>query len=74
MLRLKITRVGESAALILPAEVLDRLHATQGDTVCLKESPGGFELTMEAVAFDAEMAAAREVMNQYSGALRKLAE
>jgi len=44
-LKLKITRIGNSAGLVLPREALQRLNAAQGDTVFLTESPDGFRIT-----------------------------
>ena len=42
MLALKITKVGNSAGLLLPKEALAKLRVEQGDTVYLTETPDGF--------------------------------
>ena len=45
MLTLKLTTIGNSVGVVLPKEVLDRLHVEKGDKVYLTESPDGFRLT-----------------------------
>ena len=41
MLKLKIRRVGNSAGVVLPKEVLSRLDVENGDEVFLTETEGG---------------------------------
>ena len=45
MLALKITKVGNSAGLLLPREALAKLRVEQGDTVYLTETPDGFRIS-----------------------------
>lgn len=74
MLELKVTSVGNSAALILPKEALKKLQVGKGDRLFLIESPDGFTLT----SYDPEVAEAlelaREAMGKYRNALRELAK
>jgi antitoxin component of MazEF toxin-antitoxin module len=46
MTPVKLIPVGDSAALVLPEEMLARLNWRLGDTVILKERPNGYSLTM----------------------------
>ncbi len=70
---LKITRIGNSAGIILPKEVLAHLGAGVGETLSLVTTPGGIELRTEEPEFEAQMAVAREVMARRKRALRELA-
>jgi len=71
---LKITKVGNSAGVVLPKELLARLNAQVGDTLSVVFTPRGFELSAAEPDFDAQMAAAREVMARRKRALRELAK
>jgi putative addiction module antidote len=71
---LKITKVGNSAAVILPKELLAQLEVAVGDMVAVNRTPRGIELTAPESDFDAQMAAARDVMARRKRALRELAK
>lgn len=71
---LKITRIGNSAGIILPKEVLTQLGAEVGETLSVVTTPRGIELSVEEPDFEAQMAAAREVMVRRRRALRELAK
>ena len=71
---LKITRIGNSAGIILPKELLAQLGAEVGETLSVVTTPRGIELSVEEPDFDAQMAAAREVMARRKRALRELAK
>ena len=70
----KIIKVGNSAAVILPKRDLERLQAGVGDMVTKVETATGFELKPYDADFDAQMAAARDVMARRKRALRELAK
>jgi putative addiction module antidote len=74
MLKVKVTTVGNSVGVVLPKEVLTRLHVAKGDTLCVTETPDGIELSPYAADFEADMTAARKVMRRYRNALRELAK
>jgi putative addiction module antidote len=74
MLALKISRVGNSAALLLPKEALAKLRVEQGDTVYLTEAPDGYRITTYEPDFDRQMKLARRVMRKYKNTLRELAK
>jgi putative addiction module antidote len=71
---LKIQKIGNSAGVILPKELLAHLHVEVGQTVSVSRTPQGIELRAPDADFDAQMAAAREVMVRRRRALRELAK
>lgn len=71
---LKITKIGNSAGVILPKELLAHLHVGVGETLSVVVTPRGIELSPAEPDFDAQMAAAREVMQRRKRALRELAK
>ena len=73
MLTLKITKVGNSAGLLLPREALAKLRVEQGDTVYLTETPDGFRITPYDPEFERQMTLARKLMRKHRRALRELA-
>ena len=44
-MRLKVTAIGNSAGVILPKELLARLHVEKGDELFALETPDGVRLT-----------------------------
>jgi putative addiction module antidote len=73
-MELKIKKIGNSAGVILPKELLAHLDAGIGDTVSVAKTVRGIELAPPDADFDAQMAAAREVMQRRKRALRELAK
>jgi len=71
---LKITKIGNSAGVILPKELLAHLKAEVGEMLSVVVTPRGIELTAPEPDFDAQMAAARAVMARRKRALRELAK
>lgn len=71
---IKIIKVGNSAGVILPKEVLARLRVELGDELSVTEVPGGISLVRHDPDFEAQMKAAREVMARRRNALRELAK
>ncbi|MBP7951880.1 MAG: AbrB/MazE/SpoVT family DNA-binding domain-containing protein [Sphingorhabdus sp.] len=71
---LKIVKIGNSAGIVLPKELLDDLGVTQGDQLTTSKTDAGIELRPFEAGFEAQMAAAREVMARRKRALRELAK
>lgn len=71
---LKLIKIGNSTGVILPKEILARLHVAQGDELNLTETPTGIELRASDGDFDAQMDVARAVMANRRRALRELAK
>lgn len=74
MTTLKITTVGNSAGVVLPKDVLQRLRVDKGDVLYVVETPNGVELTAYNPEFAAQMEAAEQVMREDRDALRRLGE
>ena len=72
--KLKITTVGNSAGIVLPREILERLRVEKGDSLFATETPDGIELRPYDEEFKEDMAVAERVMRENRDLLRKLAE
>ena len=71
---LKLIKIGNSTGVILPREVLARLHVALGEEVSVTNTPDGIELRRHDAGFEEQMKAAREVMARRRNALRELAK
>ena len=71
---LKITTIGNSAGIILPKEMLERLRVEKGDSLLAIETPNGIELTAYDPIVARQMEVAERVMRKHRDVLRKLAE
>ena len=71
---LKITKIGNSAGIVLSKDVLKHLGRQIGEEVTLVLKPGGIELVAGEPDFEEQMAAAREVMARRKRALQELAK
>jgi putative addiction module antidote len=71
---LKVKKIGNSAGLVLPKELLAHIGAEIGGTLSVTKTPRGIELSAEQPDFDTQMATAREVMARRKRALRELAK
>lgn len=72
--KLKITSIGNSAGVILPKEVLEKLRVEKGDTLFLTETPTGFAVSAFDDEFSLQMSLAEEIMREDRDVLRKLAQ
>lgn len=72
--KLKITSIGNSAGVILPKEVLEKLRVEKGDTLFLTETPTGFELSPLDEKVQRQMEVAERVMRENRNLLHKLAQ
>ena len=73
-MKLKITSIGNSAGVILPREVLERLKVGKGDALFLHETKEGYELSPYDPEFERTMALAERVMREDRDVLQKLAQ
>lgn len=71
---LKVTTIGNSAGVILPKEILERLRVSKGDELYLVEEPDGFKLTPYNREFVEQMKAAEGIMRDDKDILKVLAE
>jgi putative addiction module antidote len=74
MIKLKLTKVGESLGVILPDKVLRRLRIHEGDSVLLSELPNGYQLLSHDREFEEQMTLARKIMRERRDLLRELAK
>jgi len=74
LLSLKLVKVGNSTGVVLPKELLARLGVGPGDTLNASVDEDGVTFTRSDDGFEAQMAAAREVMARRKRALRELAK
>ncbi len=70
----KITAVGNSAGIILPKELLERLRVSKGDTLSVTETPDGFNINPFDGQVARQMEIAEKVMRENRNMLRKLAQ
>ena len=70
----KLIAIGSETACILPKEVLERLHAKEGDTLVLTETTGGVMLSPADEEYRKQMALAEDIMRRYDNTLRELAK
>ncbi len=71
---LKITKIGNSAGVVLPKELLAKLRAGVGDTLYVSETPDGIRITTADPSFEAKMALAEQIMREDRDILRVLAK
>jgi len=45
MFKLKVTTIDNSTGIVLPQEVLAKMHIEKGDNLYLTATPNGFEIT-----------------------------
>ena len=75
MIDLRVRKIGNSLGVLLPKEILSRLHLEDGDQVFLTETPdGGYRLTPYDPEFEAQMKLAEEGMARYRNTLHALAK
>jgi putative addiction module antidote len=72
--QLKIKKIGNSAGVILPKELLARLRVHLGDSLYVTETADGVRLTASNPDFEARMAIAEAIMREDRDILRVLAK
>lgn len=71
---LKVVKIGNSAGIILPKDLLARLNAAPGGMVSVHSNDDGVTLTPFEPDFEEQMTVARKVMERRRRALRELAK
>jgi len=74
MYPLKLTQIGNSVGVVLPKELLAKLHVEKGDTLYATDSPEGVRLTPFDPRFEQQMEIARRVMKSRRDLLHELAK
>ena len=70
----KITKIGNSAGVVLPKELLAKLRAGVGDTLYVSETPDGIRIIAGNPDFVARMEMAEAIMREDRDILRVLAK
>jgi putative addiction module antidote len=73
-MQLKVTKIGNSAGVILPKELLARLRVEVGDSLYVSETPDGVRITATNPDFAAKMALAETIMREDRDILNVLAQ
>ncbi len=71
---LKLTSVGNSTGIVLPQEMLERLHVERGDTVFAVETPQGLLITTHDPEVERQVRLAQDIMVKYRNTLNVLAK
>ena len=75
MVELKIRKFGNSLGVVLPKEVINRMHTADGEALFLIETPdGAYKLTPYDPTFKLKMTKADDIMRRYRNTLQILAE
>jgi putative addiction module antidote len=75
VVELKVRKFGNSLGVVLPKEVINRLHTGDGEPLFLIEAPeGGYRLTPYDPSFEKKMAKAEDIISRYRNALHVLAK
>jgi putative addiction module antidote len=73
-MELKLRKVGNSLALIVPKRVRENMGVAEGDAVYLTEIPGGYKISPYDPEFSQQMELARKVQSKHRDALHELAK
>jgi len=73
-MELKLRKVGNSVALIVPKHVREKMGVKEGDTLYLTETPDGYRISPYDPEFSRQMELAEKGMKKYRNALRELAK
>jgi putative addiction module antidote len=75
MVQLKVRKFGNSLGVVLPKEVINRLHTSDGEPLFLIEGPnGGYQLTPYDPGFEKKMAKVDDIISRYRNTLHVLAK
>jgi len=74
MVELKVRKFGNSLGVVLPKEVINRLHTGDGQPLFLIEAPDGYQLTPYDPSFEKKMAKAEDIISRYRNTLHELAK
>jgi putative addiction module antidote len=75
MVELKVRKFGNSLGVVLPKDVINRLHTKDGEPLFLIEaSDGSYRLTAYDPAFEKKMAKAEDIITRYRNTLHVLAK
>jgi len=73
-MKLKLRKVGNSVALIVPKSVRENMGVAEGSSVYLTETPDGYKISPYDPEFSQQMELARKVQQKHREALHELAK
>jgi putative addiction module antidote len=73
-MEIKLRKVGNSVAMIVPKQVRQKMGVKEGDAVYLTETPDGYRLSPYDPEFSRQMKLARKVQAKHRDALHELAK
>ncbi len=73
-MELKLRKVGNSVALIVPKQVRQKMGVEEGDAVYLTETPDGYKISPYDPEFSRQMELARKIQSKHRDALHELAK
>lgn len=75
MVEIKVRKFGNSLGVVLPKEVINRLHTGDGQQLYLIEVPNGrYLITPYDPTFEEKMAKAEDICSRYRNTLHTLAK
>jgi putative addiction module antidote len=73
-MEIKLRKVGNSVAMIVPKQVRQKMGVKEGDAVYLTETPDGYRISPYDPEFSRQMKLARKVQAKHRAALHELAK
>jgi putative addiction module antidote len=73
-MKLKLRKVGNSVALIVPKQVREKMGVAEGSSVYLTETPDGYKISPYDPEFSRQMELARKIQLKHRDALHELAK
>jgi len=73
-MEIKLRKVGNSVAMIVPKQVRQKMGVKEGDTLYLTETPDGYRISPYDPEFSRQMELARKVQAKHRAALHELAK
>ena len=65
IVELKVCKIGDSLGVVLPKEVVNRLHTAEGQSLFLVEaSGGGYRMTLSDPSFGQKMSKANDIITK----------
>ena len=75
MVELKVRKIGNSLSVVLPEDVVERLHIGADQALFLVETPGGgYQLTAVEPAVQDKMATVEDILDRYKNTLETLSK
>ena len=73
-MEIKLRKVGNSVAMIVPKQVRQKMGVKEGDAVYLTETPDGYRISPYDPEFSRQMKIARKAQAKHLDALHELAK